>query len=539
MAKLDTEASAEPHSHADLVVEQLFQRLLNTLPPNASVRNAQTKSLVSAVANFARQDKLELSNGLVEQLQILYKALFGLCESDSSQHTVFASESMKAVEEIEESSGSGKSLLIAVGSLQQASQLVAELKQVYKKAKTSSKHIEEFLGPESRCSQLNFNFKVNFYFSFFVESKSINLSSCESCDSTVLWRLSSSHLTFHWFIILIYFICFACSQTRLSDLRKEIADQASGATATSPTGADWKAIFDRLVASETNVRGKSAGAGLEKVFPSLKMQWVNVANRLLTQHLSAEFVPFLQSLEVDIRNKVGLHDRPSTWTVHLLRDAMKAIQDKDVSQHVAFSCHDFLDDLYPWHAAVIGGQPVELQLRLGLLNLWEGLSNKMTAAVVDTGSHELLTAFGKTLSSDLMGDVKSDAANLHEQLSQQVKNAMQAEEFESALFDKSKCETCQRVGAALAKCDADLSDKMLKAGEAAGHVLALCHACVLYSENKAKLVISSKPDRTTTTTLQSLRVTQSTTLGFFRKVKLYEVGVIEEFIYYIINIYNL
>ena len=144
LAKLDSDEKAVPGTHADMLAEQLCQRLLKALPSSSSVARAgPSRTLATVVGTFAKHDRLDLTKKLVEQFQTLGKAFFCL-SPDSNGETVFAKESLEAIEAIE-AADAGSSLLMAVASLPQSANLLTELKSIYKKARSNTKHLEEFL----------------------------------------------------------------------------------------------------------------------------------------------------------------------------------------------------------------------------------------------------------------------------------------------------------------------------------------------------------------------------------------------------------
>lgn len=267
-------------------------------------------------------------------------------------------------------------------------------------------------------------------------------------------------------------------------------------------------------------------AGVDSVLlPSLKVQWQGVATRLLSEHLSNELVPFLQVLSVDINNNVDLHPVPSSWTVHLLRDPLKALTGPTERQHVAFSCLDFMMDLRAWHEKLLAKQEVDLAKRLAVKEKWDELHKNVSSLLQEDDKLSMVNEFTDSLLKGFMGDAAADADAYRKQLAEQVQVAMVSTSYTDAAFDKSTWENISRLAPAMNKdTDLGLGEKLLNIGEAGQHVLSLCKACVMYTENKKKIMLSSKPDRATTATLQALNVTQSVTLGYFRKTKTFDVA---------------
>ena len=116
----------------------------------------------------------------------------------------------------------------------------------------------------------------------------------------------------------------------LEDLRQvqqEILDQSNGSgTGKSPTCREWKSVYDKLIAIKLKLQGKPE-MGL---IGPITLQWTNVTMRLLQQHLQDELVPFLGLLTSDLTNMVDLHEVPSSWSAHVLKDVMVTLRSQAV-----------------------------------------------------------------------------------------------------------------------------------------------------------------------------------------------------------------
>ena len=310
---------------------------------------------------------------------------------------------------------------------------------------------------------------------------------------------------------------------RLSDLRKVITGEVSGNCAVEggeqQTCASWKEIFDRLSAAEVRPTGDTV-----QVVKGLRVQWVNGAMRLLSNHLREELAPFLGTLGVDIANNVQLHDIPKAWNADALRDPLCQSLGKDDKKHVAFDCHDFLAELYPWHEKVLKDQNVDTALQLSLFKMWDGICQELKTQLQNIDTLESVDGFSNSFQKKLMAGLSRESDSLLLSLKNQIKEALAAETYNETTYEKSVVESMQRLGAVLKAHDSSLAETLLLAGEAGEHFLVLSAACLLYEEKKAKLTISSKPDRLTISILQAFKTTQASALGFFRKKKTFEVS---------------
>lgn len=313
-----------------------------------------------------------------------------------------------------------------------------------------------------------------------------------------------------------------CRCPRLSDLKEVITNEMNGLGGeASQDAASWKQIFDRLCASELKCPPDAV-----KLVKSLKVHWSSVATRILNQHVSEEIGPYLGLLKSDIVNNVQLHDVPNSWTANCLRDAVSQAQSRDQKIHVAFQPHDFLSELIAWHQKVLKKEQVDTALEFSLMNMWNDLSRELQSVIQEEGTVNSVNEFGAAVQEKLMGDLGAQAKELQSKVREQMIAASEVETFEEATFTKSDVEAMQRLGAVLKKQDEALATRLLSAGEAGEHFLALCAASVLYSNNKTKIAISSRPDKLTVSTLKALHCVQATALGFFRKHKTFDIATL-------------
>lgn len=93
-------------------------------------------------------------------------------------------------------------------------------------------------------------------------------------------------------------------------------------------------------------------------------------------------------------------------------------------------------------------------------------------------------------------------------------------------FELAHAQQLQRLASVLKDLEHPSAEEFGKMGEAAAFFLGMSHAAVLYVQNKNGLNISSRPDKVTAQTLKALATCKSTSLGFFRGQKNYDVACI-------------
>lgn len=457
---------------ASMLVCQLLQRLFKAVPETKNVlATTSMRNLAHAVGVFANGENLALDDSLVNQFQVLFHAL-------------------AAVDLLGSDKQDSPRLVILPQDSLKAVQEIEAISQS-ESASDASKALLASFASLSQCRHALEELK-SVYTKKSIQSKEL---------------------------------------AELGDLKKEIGNASEAAS--DPSAENWKNIFGKLEELEVriNTKGKPEAAAL---LPSLKLQWGQVAIRILTRHVEEDIVPFLHILGADLGNGVPLHSLPENWCFSLaLRDACAPAQRVGVSgDHVAFQCHDFFKSLRSWHESLLQShdqdaneprpQSMSTVAVMDLLDKWCTLEGHIKPLLRQEGLSTKLDGFTAALKTIIMDTLLHSSRLIQDKLAQQVKDILAAEKHNPDDFLDVSCQSMQRLGKALLGKDKDLGDRLFRMGEGMQHFLILAGASILFIDNRSALQMSSKPDKITKATLQAVATANSTALGYFRKIKTLE-----------------